>query len=563
MDSGEVCEGERPVTGGGKCRVTWILLGFLVLALGLRLVNYDQSLWFDEACMSRQRLDTLPQLLATVYVDIHPPLYICFMFVWNSALGDAEWSLRLFPLLSGLGGLVMIYVAGRRLVGERAALVAAGLLCLSPVHLWYSIEARPYTAILLGVLCLVWLFDRLLEGDTSRRTRWSYGLLLVALLWLHYYLAVYVLLLAGLAVVDRRAGAQPGLRRRLLWLHGLGLVSIMAWVAVKVFLAEFDASMGYMRSFDLPELYSFLFQWCWTGDTLPAGLEAGEWPARKVAWLLIQGLGVLLFALGMLRLARSRRERPRSGYIVLYLAAIPLFLLALPLIGMGGNFVERSALPALPFLFLIIALGWTSISIRWLRTGLGALLLLACVGNLAAYYAHGDVWTIYKPHPDWRSLAVYLGEEIEHGGAGRPVYSAMPNPRCLPYYDARIQQEANISPTDTGPEAIAEKLEGRFGETIGGWLARPAIAIFEDFERNKAARRAATELWIHDSGDGSIQALQLDSRRGDGILYVVKNHFHPPGDTSVDALAVHPRLERLEERSFRGLSVYKLRELDR
>ena len=57
--------------------------------------------------------------------------------------------------------------------------------------------------------------------------------------------------------------------------------------------------------------------------------------------------------------------------------------------------------------------------------------------------------------------------------------------------------------------------------------------------------------------------MQLDSRRGDGILYVVKNHFHPPGDTSVDALAVHPRLERLEERSFRGLSVYKLRELDR
>ena len=61
----------------------------------------------------------------------------------------------------------------------------------------------PLLAILVGVLVLVWLFDRRLEGDDRRRTRWSYGLLLFALLWLHYYLAVYVLLLAGLALVDR------------------------------------------------------------------------------------------------------------------------------------------------------------------------------------------------------------------------------------------------------------------------------------------------------------------------------------------------------------------------
>lgn len=545
--------------GLGRGRIAWTLLGLLALALALRLVDYGQSIWFDEACMSKERLGSLPQLLATIYVDIHPPLYITFMYAWNAVLGDAEWSLRLVPLLAGLGGIVMTFVAGRRFVGERAALLAAALLALSPVDLWYSIEARPYTLTLLGALVLVWLCDRLLDGEGRRRTWISYAAIVFGLLWLHYYLVVYVALLALVVLVDRRAGARPGLRQRVLWIHGLGLASILAWVALKAGLAQFETSMGYMRSFDLAGLYPFLFEWCWTGNTLAVeGTEDGS--ALELAWLGIQGLGVLLVALGLWRILRSARERARGLLLPLYALAIPLFLLALPLVGLGGNFVERSALPSLPFLLLVAAAGVTSVPWRRARQLLGGLALLASLACLAGYFAHEDDWTVYKPHPDWRSLAAYLGEEIDAGGAGRPVFSAMPSLRSLAYYDARIQQEKNLAPTDTGEEEIRGKLVGRLGEGLGGWSAERLLAVFDDFEREKGAKRAATRLWVHHAGDGTLEGLRLDERRTDGVLYLVKNRFHPPGDTTIDALLASPRLELLEQRSFKSLTVYELRE---
>jgi len=481
------------------------------------------------------------------------------MYAWNAVLGDAEWSLRLVPLLAGLGGIVMTFVAGRRLVGERAALLAAALLALSPVDLWYSIEARLDTLTLLGANVLVWLYDRLLDGEGRRGTWISYAVVVLALLWLHYYLAVYVALLTAVVLVDRRARALPGLRKRVLWIHGLGLASILAWVALKAGVAQFETSMGYLRSFDLVGLYRFLFEWCWTGNTLAVEGTA-EGTALVVAWLAVQGLGVLLAALGLWRILRSARERTRGLLLPLHALAIPLFLLALPLVGLGGNFVERSALPSLPFLLLLVAAGATSVPWRRVRRLLGGLAIVASVACLAGYFAHRDEWTVYKPHPDWRSLAAYLGAEIDAGGAGRPVFSAMPSLRSLAYYDARIQQEKNLAPTNTGAAEIRGKLVGRLGEGLGGWLAGRLVAVFDDFEREKAEKRAATRLWVHDSGDGTLEGLRLDERRADGVLYLVKNRFHPPGDTTIDALVACPRLELLEQRSFRSLTVYELRE---
>ncbi len=547
---------------GGSRPVAPILLGLLLVAFALRLVNYDQSLWFDEACVSNQRLGTLAQLLSVAYVDFHPPLFISFMHVSNRLCGDSEVVMRLFPLLCGLGGIVMIWVVGRRLVGSPAALWAALLLSLSPVHIWYSIEARPYSALLLGVLVLVWLFHRLLEGKERRRTWWAYGTLLFVLLALHYYLVVYAFLLALLGYVSQRGRSEPAFRRRLLIINGSGISLLAAWIGVKVAVADFASSATYLRTFSFEELYRFLFQWCWTGNCLPAGLEEPGGHPRWIAWVSIQVLGAALFAVGVFRILRSVRRRSSGTYTLVYLCALPALLLALPWLGFQQTYVERSALSALPFLFLVIGLGLSSLPGRRLRLSIGCLLLASCGANLVAYYAYDDEWTIYKPHPDWRSLTADLGAEIDAGAAGRPIFAATPNPRCLPYYDERIQSARDIEPTEDKAEDLVRSLEGRFGAWLGGMLADVATSIVDDFERDKTRRREAARMLIYTTGDGSLEALRLDERRRDGVFYLVQNRWHPPGDTTIAALTANPRLRVVSTRSYRGLTLYEMRELE-
>src|SRR3990172_7421131 len=106
-------------------RAWWLLAAFVLVATLLRVPLLDRSVWFDEACMSHQRLGTWEQLLATIYKDIHPPLYITFMHFWNGLFGDSERAMRFPPLVAGLASIPLMFWAGRSLVGDTGSLWGA------------------------------------------------------------------------------------------------------------------------------------------------------------------------------------------------------------------------------------------------------------------------------------------------------------------------------------------------------------------------------------------------------------------------------------------------------
>jgi len=188
------------------------------------------------------------------------------------------------------------------------------------------------------------------------------------------------------------------------------------------------------------------------------------------------------------------------------------------------------------------------------------MVLAMCAANLTAYYVYDDEWTVYKPHPDWRSTARYLGAEVDAGGGGRPVFTSMPNPRSLSYYDRRIQFEPGLVPMTARTEQMVRTLERKLGPCLGGALARVAQATAREFERGKAEARAGAELLVHRVGDGRLSALKLGERRLDGIFYVVKNRWHPPRDEAVPRLVTDPRLRVLETVEYGGVTVYKVQE---
>ena len=157
------------------------LVGILLLALLLRLPNLARSLWYDEVGYSAKL--GAPSLWGLMRYVLNEPGslgYRVFMFLWLQVLGENGVVLRLPSLAAGLGAVALTYALARLCVSRQSALLAVVLLALSPVHVWYSQEATPYSMALFLLLAAVYVGSRIRGGTAGRHSYGLYTLLLIA-----------------------------------------------------------------------------------------------------------------------------------------------------------------------------------------------------------------------------------------------------------------------------------------------------------------------------------------------------------------------------------------------
>lgn len=136
------------------------LLLILVTALLLRVPTLgSKSLWLDEAYSIYQ--GEREELAIPVFVEgPHPPLYYTILHHWLKLVGPGEVTARLPSVAASLAGIGLLYLLGRALFDHRVALLAAALLALSPLDIWYAQEARMHIFVtLFGLtyaLALAW-----------------------------------------------------------------------------------------------------------------------------------------------------------------------------------------------------------------------------------------------------------------------------------------------------------------------------------------------------------------------------------------------------------------------
>jgi len=160
---------------------------FVAAAL-IRFYHLDgQSLWNDEMFSIDLARSSLPDLLRKLISYYHhPPLFFVILHILFRAFGDSVWVLRCVSALAGSLTVVAVYILGRR-VSNNFAAVAAAILCLvSPFHLAYSQEGRPYA---LAALLALLVFFLMIEYLDSAKRRWIvlYVLGSIALLYTHYW----------------------------------------------------------------------------------------------------------------------------------------------------------------------------------------------------------------------------------------------------------------------------------------------------------------------------------------------------------------------------------------
>lgn len=376
-----------------RSRAFWIVAGLTTLAALLRFATLGVQSYHHDEIVTASRI--LPggfgqAMNAVGSSESAPPLYYALAWIWTQLTGTSEWGLRSLSALAGVATVPVAYLIGQELRGRRAGLMAAALVAVNPMLLWYSQEARAYS--LFALFCAVSLLYcvRALRGGRRRDfTLWGIA---SALAFATHYFAVFPIAVEALFLLNRRGRES---------LRGLGIVALACLLLAP--LAIHQMSLGHAEWIGNFTLGHRLWETAATFVTGETGDIIGRTEQPPLAFL---PLALCLVGLGLIALRGDRAER-RSAALPLAVGLGALGIpIALALISASKDYVlARNLMPALVPLLVAVAIGVTLPRAGWLGKGVGAALF--------AYSLGFCVWASISPglqRPDWNAVAARLGE---------------------------------------------------------------------------------------------------------------------------------------------------------
>ena len=191
-------------------RLDAVLVALVLVAAGLRLYGIGaQSLWYDEWLTTEAVAGGLGDLIRHVANrEGITPTYFILTWGWVRVFGDGDVALRLLPTLAGIATVPVAYYTALAFdLRRRVARVAALLVAVNPLLVWYSQEARPYSLLALAAGLSLLTFARARPPHARQLVWWA--LAAAATVALHYFGAFVVGAEAVLLLVAWRPRWQP------------------------------------------------------------------------------------------------------------------------------------------------------------------------------------------------------------------------------------------------------------------------------------------------------------------------------------------------------------------
>jgi len=226
-------------------RWTVTLVIILLVAFALRVIQLDRRpLWWDEGnsvYFAHQGLSALVNETRTTN-DTDPPVYRLALGGWGILAGSSPFAVRFFSALLGVVAVALTWVVGCWLTSRRTALLAAFLVALSPMQVYYSREAKGYVWATVWGLLSVYAWGQGLGYFSARSPSrseslcwWAvYVLSTAAAVGTHYYLGLLVLWQgfwvtggAGFSLIRGSPARRQALVRLGQWILATGLVALL------------------------------------------------------------------------------------------------------------------------------------------------------------------------------------------------------------------------------------------------------------------------------------------------------------------------------------------------
>lgn len=395
-----------------------ILLGAVVLRtqhIGSIGVQFDESF--------NQRIVEFPwgEMLERIGRDNHPPLFYFVLKIWTELFGNSTGAGRWLSVLGGLASVIGVYAfvrfAYRRddcsrqqnmLQAELPALVAAALLAMAPLHVFWSMQIRMYSwSVALAVWSSYFLFRALAPRGHPVREWAIYTLLAVLLSYSHYF-GLFMLAAQFLYAIGCSWMVPTCRRERLASLVSLAVVGI-AWLPwLPYFLIQHARVQREFTLLPGPN-------WRWL-DVVSQELWLGVLSPYSPS------LGLLLLQASFIVLVLLPTGRRRADYFIVLAVAVPAIA------AVSLSLSSRSIITAKYFLFGHAFL-------------LMAIAVLACrLPRFGRFPAIGIVLCAmfagcYTQHMRWQSLANLPGMQsaaarIDSARTAEPLIISCPILYC-------------------------------------------------------------------------------------------------------------------------------------
>jgi mannosyltransferase len=388
-------------------------IALLWVAFALRTEHLtDQSLWFDEASTA---VSLFYGKLNPLIVEARVMVYL-LLIAPIATVVPTDLGLRWPSVMAGMLLVAISFQIGKRLHGNRAGLIAAALLTISPQFIHYSREARYYSIVPLVALIALWLALRL-NSERRAMNGWFIASLIL-LAGLHVLAVLWIAVLLILLAVHRWITGQ-GARWDVLIGAALGTALTVTGLYLLGTVGETRLAQGVTEgAVDSPQRLIVAFFTTGWGMIVPRDLK-----------IVLLALFSVFIAVGLWRGLKIDR------WTLNLLGALTV----LPVIGLIGLtylyrpiFLYRYLMPSFAALMLLTAILLANIPRHWIA---GAALGVLMISGILAYVNEPD-----RQREDWRGASAYLERHLQDGDqvfvcrarAALPITYYLPE--LKPYY---------------------------------------------------------------------------------------------------------------------------------
>ena len=402
--------------------VDLILVLIVVLAAVLRFWHIgEQSLWYDEFITSEHLSKRFAQMLieGIPQVEGTPPLSLLLGWFWIRILGDGDAILRSLSAVEGIATVPVVYALARELrLSRRIARVAALLIAVNPMLVWYSQEARVYSLfVLLGALSLFCCVRARNDDRTRNFVLW--GLASAAALCTHYFAVLLVLPEAVWLALTYRTQLRKVAR-------GCIPLAVVAIPLLVLALVQAGKNQAWISDFPIGQRLAEAGRSVLLG---PAQPYDQWWPLGAA---LLIGAAVIALVFG------DAHERSTAAIMVV-LGSVG-FVLALLASAVGSDYIlGRNFIVVVVPLAIVVAIGFGSRRAGWI--GIAAALVLSA-GWIAVVVEVGINPDFQKP--DWRAVCTRARD-----GNARPSRRRRQLPGCT---DAALRRRCALAPSQEARE---------------------------------------------------------------------------------------------------------------